>query len=71
MAESTVKDKKVLLESAQKIRIYKLTQSKGYERLIKKAMNERTRRILAEISANELSDAESWSQRIEQLADGY
>ena len=39
-------------------------QSNGYKRLWM------TEQLLAEISANELSDAESWSQRIEQLADG-
>jgi VIT1/CCC1 family predicted Fe2+/Mn2+ transporter/rubrerythrin len=70
MVGSTFKDKKVLLESAQKIRTYKLMQAKGYERLTDKATDERIKHLLADISANELSDAESWSQRIEQLASG-
>jgi VIT1/CCC1 family predicted Fe2+/Mn2+ transporter len=70
MAKLTAKEREVLLKSARKIRTYKLMQSNGYKRLIKKAVDDRTKQILAEISANELSDAESWSQKIEQLADG-
>ena len=70
MAKLTDKERRALLNTAKKIRTYKLMQSKGYERLIKKALDERTKQLLAEISANELSDAESWSQRIERLADG-
>jgi len=70
MAKLTAKERKVLLESAKKIRTYKLMQANGYKRLIKKAADDRTKQLLAEISANELSDAESWSQRIEQLAGG-
>jgi hypothetical protein len=63
MAKLTAKERKALLESAKKARTYKLMQSNGYKRLIKKAMDERTRQLLAEISANELSDAKSWSQK--------
>jgi len=70
VAKLTAKEKKVLLESAKKIRTYKLMQAKGYKRLINKATDERIKQLLAEISANELSDAESWSQRIEQLSGG-
>jgi VIT1/CCC1 family predicted Fe2+/Mn2+ transporter len=70
VAKLTAKEKKVLLESAKKIRTYKLMQAKGYKRLINKATDERIKQFLAEISANELSDAESWSQRIEQLSGG-
>jgi VIT1/CCC1 family predicted Fe2+/Mn2+ transporter len=70
MAKLTAKERKVLLDSAQRIRTYKLMQSNGYKRLIKKAADDRIKQLLAEISADELSDAGSWSQRIEQLADG-
>jgi VIT1/CCC1 family predicted Fe2+/Mn2+ transporter/rubrerythrin len=66
----TAQERKTLLDAAKKVRTYKLMQSMGYQRLIKKAFDERIKKLLAEISANELSDAESWSQRIEQLADG-
>jgi VIT1/CCC1 family predicted Fe2+/Mn2+ transporter/rubrerythrin len=68
MAELTDKERQALLEAAQKVRSYKIMQARGYERLMKKATDERTRRLLAEISNNELSDAESWSLKIEQLA---
>jgi len=70
MAELTVKESKVLLEAARKVRTYELMLSTGYRRLVKKAADERTRQLLAEISDNELSDAESWSKRIERLANG-
>jgi VIT1/CCC1 family predicted Fe2+/Mn2+ transporter len=70
MAKLTATEGRTLLDSAKKIRTYKLMQSIGYQRLVKKAIEERTKRLLAEISVNELSDAKSWSQRIGQLADG-
>jgi VIT1/CCC1 family predicted Fe2+/Mn2+ transporter len=70
MAKLTAKERKTLLDAAKKVRTYKLMQSMGYQRLIKKAVDERIKQLLAEISANELSDAKSWSQRIEQLANG-
>jgi VIT1/CCC1 family predicted Fe2+/Mn2+ transporter len=70
MAKLTAKEVKTLLDSTKKVRTYKLMQSIGYQRLIKKAVDERTKQLLAEISDNELSDARSWSQRIEQLAGG-
>jgi VIT1/CCC1 family predicted Fe2+/Mn2+ transporter/rubrerythrin len=70
MIELTDREKRVLLKAARKIQTYKFMQAKGYKRLIKKATDERTKRLLAEISASELSDAESWSQRTEQLAGG-
>jgi VIT1/CCC1 family predicted Fe2+/Mn2+ transporter/rubrerythrin len=70
MAKLAAKERKVLLESAKRIRAYKLMQAEGYERLINKATDERIKQLLVEISANEFSDAESWSQRIEQLAGG-
>jgi VIT1/CCC1 family predicted Fe2+/Mn2+ transporter/rubrerythrin len=70
MAKLTDKERKILFESAKKIHTYKLMQAKGYKRLINKATDERMKQLLAEISANELRDTESWSQRIEQLADG-
>jgi len=70
MAELTVEERKILLEAAKKVRTYKIMQSMGYQRLAKKAVNERTKQLLVEISANELSDVESWSERIGQLADG-
>ena len=70
MAKLTAEEREILLDAAKKIRTYKLMQSMGYQRLIKKAVDERTKQLLVEISTNELSDAESWSERIERLADG-
>ena len=70
MAKLTTEERKILLDAAKKVRAYKLMQSMGYQRLIKKACDEGIRKLLAEISANELSDAESWSKNIEELADG-
>ena len=68
MAKLTDRERRVLLDAAKKIRTYKLMQSNGYQRLIKKATDERTRQLLMEISTNELSDAESWLQKIVELA---
>lgn len=70
MAKLTDRERKTLLDAAKKVHTYKLMQSMGYQRLIKKAVDERTKQLLVEISANELSDAESWSERIKRLADG-
>jgi VIT1/CCC1 family predicted Fe2+/Mn2+ transporter len=70
MAELTAKERKALLDAAKKVHTYKLMQSMAYQRLIKKAVDERTKQLLTEISSNELSDAGSWSKRIEQLAGG-
>jgi VIT1/CCC1 family predicted Fe2+/Mn2+ transporter len=68
MADLTDRERKVLLDAAKKIWVYKLMQAKGYERLVRKARDERTRQLLAGISGNELKDAEAWSERIERLA---
>jgi len=70
VAKLTYRERKALLDAAKRIRTYKLMQSKGYERLIKKAVDERTRRLLSEIGTIELNDAESWEQNIERLSDG-
>jgi VIT1/CCC1 family predicted Fe2+/Mn2+ transporter len=70
MVELTGSERRALLDAAKKIYTYKLMQSSGYERLIRKAADERTRQLLVEISTSELNDAKSWSQKIEQLAGG-
>jgi VIT1/CCC1 family predicted Fe2+/Mn2+ transporter len=69
MAELAAEEKRILLEAAKKVRIYKTMQAIGYQRLIKKAVDERSEQLVAETSANEFSDAESWARTIEQLAD--
>jgi VIT1/CCC1 family predicted Fe2+/Mn2+ transporter/rubrerythrin len=70
MAKLTDIERKTLLNTAKKILNYKLMQSNGYKKLIKKAEDEKTKQLLAEISTVELSDAQSWSQKIKQLTDG-
>jgi VIT1/CCC1 family predicted Fe2+/Mn2+ transporter/rubrerythrin len=67
MADLFDRERKVLLDAAKKIRTYKLMQAKGYERLVKKTKDERTKQLLAEISADELKDSEYWSQKIREL----
>ena len=67
MWELTNKERGTLLDAAKKIRIYKLMQAKGYERLANKARDERTKRLMDEASANEVKDSEYWSQRIQEL----
>jgi VIT1/CCC1 family predicted Fe2+/Mn2+ transporter len=70
MAELTTREKRALLDTAKKIHTYKLMQSKGYKKLIKKAVDERTKHLLSEIGAVELNDTESWEQNIGRLSDG-
>jgi len=55
MDELTNRERKTLLGAAKKIRADKLMQAKGYERLAKKATDERTKRLLVEISADEVN----------------
>jgi len=67
MAVFADRERIVLLDAAKKIRAYKLMQARGYDRLIKKVKDERTRQLLAEVSANELKDSEYWLQKIQEL----
>ena len=67
MAVFADRERIVLLDAAKKIHTYKLMQAKGYDRLIKKVKDERTRQLLAEVSANELKDSEYWLQKIQEL----
>jgi VIT1/CCC1 family predicted Fe2+/Mn2+ transporter len=70
MTKLAAEESKVLLEAANKVRTYKIMQSIGYQRLFKKAVDQTIKKLLEEISTNELSDAKSWSKMIKQLADG-
>jgi len=67
MDELTNIEKKALLSAAIKIHSYKLMQAKGYERLAKKARDERTKRFLVEISTDEVKDSEYWLEKIKEL----
>jgi len=67
MDELIDRERKTLLDAAKKIRSYKLMQAKGYERLVRKARDERTKQLLAEISSDEFKDSKYWAEKIEQL----
>lgn len=58
---------RALLDAATNIRTYKLMQAKGYERLVKKAQHERTKRLLEQIRAQEVREVEDWTERIQEL----
>ena len=70
MDELTSTERERLLEAAKKIRTYKLMQAKGYERIARKAKDERTRQLLLQISTSEVRDTEHWSQKIQELESG-
>ena len=61
MADLTGRERKALLDAAKKVHAYKLMQAKGYERLVKKAKDEITKQLLADISADEFKDSSSKS----------
>jgi VIT1/CCC1 family predicted Fe2+/Mn2+ transporter len=67
MDELTFVERKALLEKIKKIYTYKLMQAKGYEKLAKTVEDERIKRLLQEISANEVTDSEYWLKKIEEL----
>jgi VIT1/CCC1 family predicted Fe2+/Mn2+ transporter/rubrerythrin len=67
MAQLTDRERKTLLETVKKIHSYKLLQAGGYERLVKKARDERTKGLLMRISADEVSDSEHWAEKIGEL----
>ena len=68
MNELLNRERKATLDAAREIRTYKLMQAKGYERLVRKAKDERTKQFLAQISANEFNDSEQWSKKIQELS---
>ncbi len=67
----TNREREALFSVVKKIRIYKLMQTRGYERLAKKAKDERTKRFLVEISAEEVKDSEYWAEKIGELGDEH
>lgn len=69
MDKATNRQTEALLVAANKIRTYKLLQVKGYERLAKKAQEERTKRLLLEISASEAEDSQYWAEKTGQLGE--
>ncbi len=71
MDKLTDKERRALLDAAKGVRTYKVMQAKGYERVAKKAHDERTKRLLQQISTDEAKDAQYWSERIEELGGGH
>jgi VIT1/CCC1 family predicted Fe2+/Mn2+ transporter len=68
MHKLTNTERGALLDAAKKVHAYKLMQAKGYDRLAKKAQDERTKRLLVEISGGEAQDSEYWAEKIGELA---
>jgi VIT1/CCC1 family predicted Fe2+/Mn2+ transporter/rubrerythrin len=69
MDKLTNTERKALLDVAKKVHAYKLMQAKGYDRLAKKAQDERTKHLLSGISANEAQDCEFWTEKIGELGE--
>ena len=68
MDKLTDTERRALLEVARSVHAYKLLQAKGYARLAGKGQDERTQRLLAEISRSEVQDAEYWAEKITDLS---
>lgn len=62
------KERAMLLEAAKKILTFKLMQAKAYDRLVNRADDKSTKRLLKEISNNEIKDSELWAREIRELA---
>jgi VIT1/CCC1 family predicted Fe2+/Mn2+ transporter len=58
----------LLLSIIRKIYLYKRMQAGGYERLKRKAKDERTKHLLKEIGKIELEDSEHWLQKYREIA---
>jgi VIT1/CCC1 family predicted Fe2+/Mn2+ transporter/rubrerythrin len=67
MDRPTDRETQALLGAVTNIRIFKLMQAKGYERLVKKAEHESTRLLLERIKAQETRDVGDWTRRMQEL----
>ena len=63
----TDNERKSLLNAAKKIHAHKLVQVKGYRTLVRRARDERLKRLLVQISDDEENHVEFWSSQIEKL----
>ena len=70
MDKLTDAERSALLDAAKGVHAYKLMQAKGYERLARKAQDERAKRLLMDIGAGEAEDAEHWAEGINALSKG-
>jgi VIT1/CCC1 family predicted Fe2+/Mn2+ transporter len=60
METYTSRERKNLLKFTKEIYLYKIMLSKGYERILRRAEETRTARLLEEIREHEVRDAEMW-----------
>ena len=67
MDKLTKKERQTLLKITKKIYIYKLMQARGYKNLAKKTADVRMKRLLTEISSNEVKDSEYWLQKLKEI----
>ena len=58
MHKLTDPERNALLGAAREVHAYKLMQARGYQRLARKAQDERAQRLLMDVSAGEAEDAE-------------
>jgi VIT1/CCC1 family predicted Fe2+/Mn2+ transporter len=68
MEELTQTEERALAHAARRVHAHKLMQAKGYERLAARARDDRARKLMMDISANETEDAQHWVLGIEELA---
>jgi VIT1/CCC1 family predicted Fe2+/Mn2+ transporter/rubrerythrin len=61
-------ERRALLEAARTVHAYKRMQASGYDRLANKVQDERTKRLLVEISANEAQDTGYWAEKVGELS---
>lgn len=67
MSKLTDREKEALINTVKEIYTYKLMQAKGYEKLVRKAKEQRAKQLLGHISTNEAKDCEHWRKNIEEL----
>jgi VIT1/CCC1 family predicted Fe2+/Mn2+ transporter len=68
MQELTELEGKALLGAAKRVHSYKVMQARGYERLARKAQDERAKQLLLDVSTGEAADAAHWGERIHVLS---
>jgi VIT1/CCC1 family predicted Fe2+/Mn2+ transporter len=59
-----------LRQAARRVITFKMMQSKGYERVAKRASEGATRRLLRQVSSDEADDAAYWQERTRELGLG-
>jgi VIT1/CCC1 family predicted Fe2+/Mn2+ transporter len=70
MDKLTDAERNALLDAGKRVHAFKLMQAKAYTRLARKAHDERTKRLVMDVSAGEAEDAEHWAEGIDALSEG-